>query len=129
MLALHTRTNHIKGITSNKSEIFKIIFEITLTLDFITKKDASGKAQDQVMELRKVQSATEEQIEQMLSKYVDTMCDHCNEFIPPSLAEAQEHYEKKHRREGYLKCCSLTLKSNTDISSHVLVHLYPEIFT
>lgn len=105
----------------------RIFFELILKLLFI-RKDANGQAKDQLKQLRKVQSATDEQIEQILSKHVDTICDHCDKYIPPSLAEAQEHYEQKHRREGYLKCCDLILKSNSDISSHVLIHLYPETF-
>lgn len=97
----------------------------------IPRIDAVQKARKQLEELKPIltQIPSDLQIEEILAKYSDPLCDRCKEpLIGASLDETILHYKQKHNSSGYIKCCEITLKTIDDISNHVLTHLFPKNF-
>lgn len=71
---------------------------------------------------------TAAEVERIQSTQFDMKCEKCD-CIFKSLQEAQYHYMKEHQiPDGYLQCCGVKMKKNTDIEGHALYHLKPEIF-
>lgn len=68
------------------------------------------------------------QIDMILSKYSDPVCDYCNDHLMPSLEDAQEHYKRKHNVDGYIKCCEIQFETIDDVNDHILTHLHPKQF-
>lgn len=93
--------------------------------------DAAQKARKQFDELKPILAhiPSDLQIEKILAKYSDPLCDHCKEpLIGSSLDEVNLHYSKHGVTSGYIKCCEITLKTYDDIRGHVLTHLFPSNF-
>lgn len=74
-------------------------------------------------------NVTDEQIDEVISKYFDKKCDFCPIELK-ALADAKVHYLKDHKvRNGYLKCCSTKHRTAHQIADHVNWHIDPSLFT
>lgn len=93
--------------------------------------DATELAKKQLNELQAILTKipNQNEIDEILSKHSDTMCDYCKKPLNPSFEDAVYHYKKVHNKDGYIKCCDVLLKSIEEVKGHVMCHIYSTHFT
>lgn len=67
-------------------------------------------------------------IERVVSTEFNMKC-RCCDHVFKSFQEAQFHYLHEHDiADGYIECCDMKFTKFTNVESHVLFHLNPELF-
>lgn len=84
------------------------------------------KKLNELTKLSSEMSSTE--MENLMATHCDMFCNVCSaEF--KSLPDAQYHYSNEHNTtDGYIRCCSLKIKTIKKLQGHLIFHKMPEIF-